>query len=463
MVLPVQPSDAQEIQWEKLSLTDIEEFLLTRELFEKKQVIAYFLDAKRYILGGEPEKAISILNSLDTSRSPIELIRRRYLALAYFILEDHKNTQLQLDHPKLSSATYFGEICWLKISSMMALKQTDSVKRYFDYCSLLNEPYTKNDNYWPINIKRILEADPILLSGLDLTMQADSIKNSEEARLWLKIGLYTGRERNLEFLIPKIPGEVFFSHKIRELIGFLYYRLNDYKKAVEFVEDIDSSNAHNIRGNVEFSKRAYELAYGHYRLALKYKEYSRNALERALPLSWKLAKYEDGLDLLSRLVVEEVDTRQKLALNTAFQVRLKNLKRANKQILQLTNLFNGQLPQTGHIMNSYIAGMNNDYLSAIKSQQKACENKEGLNCWLLMNSTLWEEMGKTVQRDEFIHPPDEEWNLEGLKSAPQTAAEGTIKGLDEEIYIDQKNIEELDHQSIKVAPVFTNNSSNHRP
>jgi hypothetical protein len=56
------------------------------------------------------------------------------------------------------------------------------------------------------------------------------------------------------------------------VISFIYSRLHDNKKALSFIDDIDSPNAENIKGNIRLRNKEYELAFGHFKLALNKKE-----------------------------------------------------------------------------------------------------------------------------------------------------------------------------------------------
>ena len=59
----------------------------------------------------------------------------------------------------------------------------------------------------------------------------------------------------------------------------------------------------------------------HFKLALAKKEDSQNAIERALPLSWILGQWRDGLDLLQKVKSYAGNERNIDALKIAFLIR----------------------------------------------------------------------------------------------------------------------------------------------
>ncbi len=190
-------------------------------------------------------------------------------------------------------------------------------------------------------------------------------------------------------------------------------------------------------------KGQYELAFGHFKLALLKKENSKNAIERALPLAWLLGQYKDGLSLLSRILDEETDIRKKVLLNTAFQVRLNNFLRSQQQMRSLKMLFQGELPKEAAIMGSYTSLMNDDVKLAYTHANNACRKNDGLNCWFLFQNLIWEDLAKTMRRDEHTYS-DNEVTLSLLKEKAEVAP------ITETLLIDQKDIEELDGVEVQL-------------
>src|SRR5690606_1361977 len=133
-------------------------------------------------------------------------------------------------------------------------------------------------------------------------------------------------------IIPKIPDfapEVFQDKELRELIGFLYYREAELVKAYEFIEDLDTPNSENIKGNLYLAGKKYELAYGQFKLALNRKNNSQNALERITPVAWLLSQWEDGANYVEEIRFQDDAQRFRAkVLKTSFLTMAKKYKEA---------------------------------------------------------------------------------------------------------------------------------------
>ena len=77
--------------------------------------------------------------------------------------------------------------------------------------------------------------------------------------------------------------------------------------------------------------------------------------------------------------------------------------------------------------------------------EKSCHSFDGISCWLSLQYIQWENLGKTITRDEEIYS-DKEMTIESLK------IQKPITPLKENIIVDQRDIEELDGANIKINP-----------
>ncbi|HAZ13346.1 MAG: hypothetical protein A2X86_15015 [Bdellovibrionales bacterium GWA2_49_15] len=426
-----------ELEWAGLSLAEVEEKIQQIELSARKQDFLNLLEAKNYLINGQVKRAQFFLEKWRPKGQGIQMVRNRYLALIYFIQDRFADMNEILDNKFFSNVTYYPQVCMLKFMGAIVARDRKKMKEEFFTCGPHTFHFSDTEHMWPESLYKFASGDSDALRGKDLGHIARDLEDNNIIRIWLKLGLYTNRERFLEPYLQQIPGEAYQSHKTRELLGLIYYRLDDDKKALEFVEDLSGPNAENIKGNIEMTKGQYELAFGHFKLALLKKENSKNAIERALPLAWILGQYKDGLSLLSRILDQETDIRKKVLLNTAFQVRLGNFQRSHQQMRSLKMLFQGELPKEAAVMGSYIALMNEDIRLAYLNANNACRKNDGLNCWFLYQSIIWDDLSKTMKRDEQTYS-DTEVTSNDLK---QKTTGGPLK---ETLLIDQKDIEELD-------------------
>ncbi|MCO4794762.1 MAG: hypothetical protein KC493_13670 [Bacteriovoracaceae bacterium] len=430
--------------WSNYSRNQIEEINQKSLLDRKTNEMENLILAKKFLVNGDTEWAKYFLNKINTNESSLLLVTDRYKAWIAFIEGDYEKTLKILEKPKFRYVENFKEVCLLKVLSKMTGKYTKSVEQELNYCSLITRNYSNNEQYWLDNLNKLKTGKFKDIKGMNNSDIQYIVSDSQLVRIWLKTGLYMNREDLIEKHITGIPSSVYKSKRTRELIGFYHYRKGEFAKAKDFVEDIETTNAENIRGNINLKEKKYELAFGHFKLALNKKANSLNALERAIPLAWILEQWRDGLELIGRLVTETIDPQKKDALESAFHIRMENYSLANRKLRILDAEYQGQPPLEVDIMRSYVALRNHDPRTLFLTSKNSCRRYDGLNCWLQHQQIIWENIGKTVDRDEKILG-DQSLDMNSLKiySPPEP--------LQENIYIDQKDIEELDSQLIKVG------------
>ena len=275
------------------------------------------------------------------------------------------------------------------------------------------------------------------------------------SRLWLKTGLYLNKEKDLLNLLSVLPENSYQSKRLREIIAFMYLRsgnAGDKAKALSFIDDIDSANAENIKGNINLQNKEYELAFGHFRLALQKKQDSTNSVERAIPLAWLLSQWKDGLAMLDNNVNRTLDPRNKRAIRIAFLIREKRFAEAEKELTLLKIDFQQEPPFEVNIMDSYVSLIQGatekkfDPRKVEESTEKACRSFDGISCWISLQMTMWENLGKTIKRDDLVYS-DKEMTIDSLKEKKP------VMPLKETITVDQRDIEELDSEGIQLMKV----------
>lgn len=435
-----------EKDWSKLDLSETQEFQQKEIHSKRSSELRALMVGKHYLLAGNIEMARFFFERVSDKNQKLYLVKKRYLSLLSFIEGDYnKSLDLLKDH-RFNDVAYYSEICLLKILNMMTLKSNDKeLEREITSCSLQTERYSSNNQLWLDALTQIKFQSDRAFKGGVLTDARYLLDSNEMARTWLKTGLFINREDLILENISYFTQDIFRSQKVRELIGLAYYRMGNKDQALSFVEDIDSPNAENIKGNINLERKEYELAFGHFKLALKQKENSLNALERSVPLSWILGLWEDGRDLLKRLIEKHIDPKRKLALDTAFLIRQNKFEQAQGQLNLLHKDFKEKVPLEIDLMNSYVAIRLSNRDNLGRSSAQACRRFDGLNCWIQLQEFLWDNLGKTIKREEDIYAQNE-WTLDKLKEP------ASITPLEEIPHIDQRDIEELDSQQIQINP-----------
>jgi len=298
-----------------------------------------------------------------------------------------------------------------------------------------------NNHFWLKQVSKLEERNKNLLQGNLINKFRESIKDNNDIALWMKLALFINKEEAIIKRIPALPPSAYKSKKIRELIGFAYYRVGDFEKAEKFIEDIETPNTDNIRGNINLSQNKLELAFGHFKLALKKKHNSLNALERGIPLAYLLGQWDEGLNMLKR-TVDVKDLRKKEALETALNIRQGNIKKARHLLSILEYKFKNTLPYELILMDTFVSLKEGNQNRLKNSTAKGCQKKDGVHCWLNLKILEWNNIGKTFTRDEPTM--NEKFELHSLKTKVD------IIPLQDSIMIDQKDIEELDSASVRV-------------
>ena len=407
--------------------------------------------AKFKLIGGDLKLAEFFLNRISDKEAILVGIKNRYLAIIHFINGRFDKSIEKLEANKSKDNNYIVQTCLLRIINFIALNDLDSLNREKITCQLQTLKYSRNDQFWLDAMIRLKLADTTGLKRLMLTDVQKTLNDDEMARLWLKTGLYINKEKDLLKLISILPESSYQSKRLREIVGFMYMRSGESKKALDFVDDIDSANAENIKGNINLVNKEYELAFGHFRLAILKKQDSTNSLERAIPLAWMLNQWNDGLMMLASISNQDLDPRKSAALKIAFLIREKRFIDAQKELTILKIAFQNEPPYEINIMDAYVnlmLGENNNVYEKRRleeSTEKSCKAFDGVSCWISLQYIQWDNLGRTIKRTDQVYS-DKNLTIESLKEKQ------TIEPLVENKSIDQSDIEELDGATISITP-----------
>jgi predicted negative regulator of RcsB-dependent stress response len=411
---------------------------------QRNRVLMALTLAKRSLINGNLEMAKFYLEKIKTEDTELAVIKLRYQAIITFLQGKHQESLDYINNRKFTRFEWYQEICMLKVINLIALARDEEMQKEAVTCQAATADYSKNGQLWSKTLtdtkNKAKEND--ILRGNAIENLRHIMDEPELTNIWLKLALYLNREKSVVKHIPELPPEAYRSKRIRELIGLVLFRAGQRDKAMEFIEDLDSPNAENIRGNIRLEKNEYELAFGHYKLALQKKQNSVNALERALPLAWLLGQWDEGKKLLVRTIGVGSDERKRLALATAFDIRQEKFKQARENLNQLDTLFNGKNPFEVEQLNAYVSLRESKRDQAIEFSAITCKKFDGSGCYLYFIQTLWEDLGKTVMREENL--PQVEIDIAALKRP------NTITPLNEPVIVDQRDIEELDSEMIQL-------------
>lgn len=425
---------------------------LQNEAFERGSDLESLLRAKYRLINGDLKMTKFYLNRIDDKKGKLAPIKIRYLALISFIEGNFEQSLEYLKNNRLNDNFNYPKVCLLKLINFMAVNDIEAINREKHACKFYTAQNSKNDQYWLDTMIKLKLKDSYGVKKNLLTDVEHTISDDEMSKLWLKTGLYLNKEKNMLDLISILPESSYQSKRLREIIAFMYLRSGkseDLQKALAFVDDIDSANAENIKGNINLLNKEYELAFGHFRIALQKKQDSSNSLERAIPLAWILSQWGDGLSMLESTPNKSLDPRNIRAIRIAFLIRDKQFETAQKELNLLKIDFQNEPPFEVNIMDSYVALMMGasdkkfDKRKVEETTEKACKDFDGISCWTSLQFIQWDNLGKSTKRNEEIIT-DKETTIESLKEKK------AYTPLKETITVDQRDIEELDGENIQL-------------
>ncbi len=398
--------------------------------------------AKFSIVNGNIENAKDFLSRIE-DKVELKAIKKRYLATIAFIEDDYKTMDKILRSADFDGPAANTQVCLLKILSSLALENLKQLDYDFKTCKELTFNNSPNRHLWleyVINLKLgkktpYTEDSPETLNWI--------VQDPELTRVWLKKNILFNKEKKSIEYIPTFHPSTFRKKDIRELIGLSYFRIGDKENSLKFIEDLETPTAENIKGNIELNNQKFELAYGHFQLALKFKENSKNALERLIPLSWILGKWHDGLKFLDKEIGLKTDQNKKLALETAFLIQENKLDKAAENLKLLNTAYRGNIPKEIVRMDTFVSLMQSQIKELKNNSSSACNKFDGLSCWIFLQMFLWEDLGKTLQNEDAT-TTDKTLTVDFLKS-PQPE-----DPLVENQLIDQSLVEELDSALVQI-------------
>lgn len=418
----------------------------------QRQIDLYNLQKGKFkLINGDLKMAEFYLNRINDKTSLLTSIKKKYLATIYFINGRFDKSIGELNHDVFASNDHYAENCLLRVINFMAVNDMEAINKEAVSCKFYTAKYTKNDHFWLDTMIKLKQKD---MAGVNrnLMVNTDDVINDEEmSKLWLKTGLYLNKEKSILDLIEILPETAYRSKRLREIIGLMYLRAGQPEKAKAFVEDITTANSENIKGNLNLQKQEYELALGQFRLALLRKQDSSNALERAIPLAWMLNQWSDGLMIMNNISNKTLDPRNAAALRIAFLIREKKFAEAQKELTLLKIAFKYAPPVEVNMMDAYVSLImgsteeNFDKRKLEELTEKACKSFDGMSCWMALQHAQWENLGKTIKRDEPTFT-DKNLSVDMLKNKQP------IEPLMEIKTIDQSDIEELDSEMLRINP-----------
>jgi hypothetical protein len=426
---------------QKLSLDEQNYKLKTDRILSK---ISKVQKIKLYIINGDLDKAKILLKKATLTQDFTKQTQYRYLSIINFIEGNYKLALKILDEPEMKGFSPYTRTCITKVLSLIILDENEKVKIEWNRCrnSLISKSPTRLA--WLETIVKLKTSkNPQTVENIFKDVAIDNSFNNE-LRIYLKLALFLNME---EKIIPRFKYFGFDQIKnfrTRELIGLNHFRNGDLVKAYQFLENLETVNAEVFKGNIYLYQEKYDLAYAQFKLAIKKKQNSTNTLERIIPLSWKLAQWDQGYNYASSITYTKSQFIQNMTLKAAFLTMSDRNKEAQVILKKISNITHSSNPVEVSQIYALNALFHGEYSDAENYSTQTCYTGDALNCWLAMQLSTWEDFSELVKRKQDIHVEVEDLVTKLTESKIN-------KPIIDNIYLDQKIIEELDNNLIDLV------------
>jgi tetratricopeptide (TPR) repeat protein len=403
---------------------------------------------KLHIINGELNEAKLLLKEATLTLDFTKKIQYRYLSIIHFIEGNYKLVLKVLSEPEMNSFGSYTRTCVTKILSLIILDEVEKVKIQWPTCrdSLLSKSPTNLE--WLQTIVTLKTSkNPEVIENIFKSLAIDNNFN-DELRIYLKLALFLNMENKVIPRFKYFGFDQIKDFRTRELIGLNHFRNGDLVKAYQFLEDLETVNAEVFKGNIYLYQKKYDLAYAQYKLALKSKKNSTNTLERIIPLAWNLSQWDQGYDYTSSLSHTKEQYIQNMALKAAFLTMSDRNIEAKKVLRKISNITHSANPVEVSQIYALNALFHGDFYKSENYSTQSCYAGDALNCWLSMQLNIWKDFSKLVKRQEGIHTDVEDL----VAKLTSSDINDPIK---DNLYVDQRIIEELDNNLINLVPETT--------
>jgi hypothetical protein len=419
-----------------LSDTDVAITQFNRNLTENNHAASSLAMAKYHLINGNTAKAKIELLKLKFNNDFTKDVMLRYLATIQFIEHDYQASLDSLNKLDQNNSSVAMRTCYLKTLNQLILGYYQELKKDWELCKEASGAFNNDYHIWMdsfVNLKISNEFKPAsIFEGVSLANQ-----KIESLRLILKLALYLNQQKQILSQIPTLSPAAFADIETRELIAMIYYREKMLVKAYRFIEDLNTPNAENLKGNIYLAQQKLELAWGQFQLALNVKNNSQNAIERSVHTAWNLKLWEEGISLAKDLDTTQINWPHKKALTAALHIQAGQYNQADQLLKEISVKSHFHFHPEVTQMRTLVALMNEKKDESVKYAEFSCRNQDGVSCWLLYQLSSWDDFTLTLKREDKIQTQP--------SLLAELLASESIPEFQDDIYINQKDIEELDN------------------
>lgn len=411
-------------------------FTESRQYKEELKKIKYFL------INGELQLAKVYLQKLTIGQSKLRPIAFRYLGIIAFIEQEYQKSIKYLSTGELQSQPHFAKVCSLLTLNKIILSQLSDLEEEWYRCTVEAQKDINPLNLVWLDTLVRLKIQPLPgITGKPFQKITLRSLDNQDLKILLKFAIYLNQESLVVSQLPELTPDQLIDQDVRELAGHIFFRSGKFANAFRFIEDIKSPNAENIKGNLYLLREKYEIAYAQFKLALKEKQNSQNALERLVPIAWLLGDWKMGSAYSQQLIGRSGKEANKLTVMAAFEMQAGNYEKSRELLREIRQKSRRGTALEVNQIGAFSALMENDQAELKSTATQSCELYDMVNCWVLFQMYHWENFPLIVRRGDDI-PRKDDWTKLTQEKLPGKLTEPS--------YVYQQDIEELDDLNIKL-------------
>lgn len=399
--------------------------------------------AKFLMINGELDKAKILLKEATLSTDFSKKIQLRYLAMIHFIEGNYQLAESIYSRSDMQEYIGKSRYCSLHVVTLLILNKKNEAKAKYKTCRELILSKSKSDLLWLdtlVNLK--VSPQEVDTKKIFQNIFVENL-SGEDLRIYLKLALYLNRQN---LIIPRFQyfsSDTLADPLYRELIGMNYYRNLDLVKAYKVLESSNDPNAEVFKGNILLLQKRFEAAYAQYKLALIKKDNSTNALERLIPLAWQLEQWSEGTQFLKKFKFSKDEQLYKLTLESVFFTMQDKLDLVANSLKEINSFTKSGDPIEVTQLKAFNAFRQNNFTETEFNAYRSCLRKDALHCWFLYSLVNWDDATSVFQQKREVH----ERNLASYSEYFESVEKNPLT---EEVFVNQKDIEELDNDLIEL-------------
>lgn len=366
------------------------------------------------------------------------------LSLDHFMEKRFEKSIATIDKILNIDPTKYNIVCGLFILNKLFINNLDKIESELDTCKNINKDFNTFSHFFTEAIVHKKTGQNLEKTDRFFYENAQSFSSENEIKAYLKLAIVLNQHKKVINLLANLPPSAYESKEIRELLGFIFFRLGEFKKVSKYLQNINTVNSNNLLSTILLRDKKWDLAFARLLVSLKLNPYIETTLDRLITLTIKTKKYDLGLKYTEKKKFflnsfnDDINLDEYKLLYIYFNLKNGNFRKAYAEVDQLMKTFRENTPDIILAIGSFLATVIQQ--KSVNEENylfKSCERRNILSCYFLQT------LGYFNGLNYFV----EEFNAQSLSRTIKIdeLKKGTFfNPIKEQVFINQKYIEELD-------------------